>query len=114
MNGTLQRRADAVITDAIAWLDRAGQSRFFLWAHLYDPHRPYDPPEPYRSRYADQYVAEIAFADAQIGRLIDYLRRRGLLDRTVVVVAGDHGESLGEHGERDHGIFVYESVFACR
>ena len=107
---TLQRRADDVITDAMAWLDRAGQSRFFLWAHLYDPHRPYDPPEPYRSRYADQYVAEIAFADAQIGRLLDYLRRRGLLDRTVVVVAGDHGESLGEHGERDHGIFVYESV----
>lgn len=105
-----QRRGDEVVTDAAAWLDQLGNSRFFLWAHLYDPHRPYDPPEPYRSRFGDAYVAEIAFADAQIGRLLDALDERGLSDRTIVVVAGDHGESLGEHGERDHGIFIYESV----
>jgi arylsulfatase A-like enzyme len=105
-----QRRADAVITDAIDWLDTTGGSPFFLWAHLYDAHRPYEPPEPFRSLYADPYVAEIAFVDSQIGRLLDALDRRRLAPRTVVIVAGDHGESLGEHGEDDHGIFVYESV----
>ena len=105
-----RRRADEVITDAIRWIDGVDGSRFFLWAHLYDPHRPYDPPEPFRSRYTDPYIGEIAFADSQIGRLLDALDRRRLLDRTIVVVAGDHGESLGDHGERDHGIFVYEST----
>jgi arylsulfatase A-like enzyme len=107
---TGQRRADNVVTDAIRWLEGIGGSRFLLWTHLYDAHRPYDPPEPFRSRYTDPYVGEIAFADSQIGRLLDTLERRGFLDRTIVVVAGDHGESLGEHGERDHGIFIYESV----
>jgi choline-sulfatase len=106
----LQRRGNEVVDDAIQWLDGAGDSRFFVWAHLYDPHRPYDPPEPYRSIHADPYVGEIAFADAQIGRLLAALDRRRLLNRTIVIVAGDHGESLSEHGERDHGIFVYESV----
>jgi arylsulfatase A-like enzyme len=105
-----QRRADEVIADATRWLERIDGSRFFLWTHLNDPHRPYDPPEPFRSRYFDPYVGEIAFADSQIGRLLEALDRQGLLDRTIVIVAGDHGESLGEHGERDHGIFVYESV----
>jgi arylsulfatase A-like enzyme len=106
-----QRRADDVIADALQWLDDAGTTTpFFLWTHLYDPHAPYDPPEPYRTAFLDPYIGEIAFADAQIGRLLDALERRGVLDRTVVVVAGDHGESLGDHGERDHGIFVYESV----
>jgi arylsulfatase A-like enzyme len=97
--------------DAIQWLETVAGSRFFLWAHLYDPHRPYDPPEPYRSRYAhNPYIGEIAFADAQIGRLIGALEQQRLLDRTVVIVTADHGEALGSHGERDHGIFVYEDV----
>jgi arylsulfatase A-like enzyme len=88
-----------------------GESPFFLWAHLYDAHRPYDPPEPFASRHAsDPYVGEIAYADAQIGRLVQALERRQRLDRTIVIVAGDHGESLGEHGERDHGILIYENV----
>ena len=106
----LHRRGDDVMTDAIRWVDDVRNAPFFLWAHLYDPHRPYDPPEPYRSRHFDPYVGEIAFADAQIGRLLDRLREHGLLERTIVIVAGDHGESLGEHGEQDHGIFVYENV----
>ena len=105
-----QRRGDEVVTDAIKWLDGLDEAPFLLWAHLYDAHRPYDPPEPFRSRHADPYVGEIAFMDTQIGRLIDALQARGRLDRTIIVVAGDHGESLGEHGEDDHGIFVYESV----
>lgn len=105
-----QRRGDHVMKDAIAWLDSVRRSRFFLWVHLYDPHRPYDPPEPFRSRYGDPYVGEIAFADAQIGDLLEALDTYRLREKTIVIVAGDHGESLGEHGERDHGIFVYESV----
>jgi choline-sulfatase len=107
----LQRRGDRVVSDAIQWLDAIAGSRFLMWVHLYDPHRPYDPPEPFASIYAhNPYVGEIAFADAQIGRLLDVLKRRALLNRTIVVVAGDHGESLGERGERDHGVFIYENV----
>jgi choline-sulfatase len=105
-----QRRGDEVVTDALRWLDEVGDARFLLWAHLYDPHRPYDPPEPYRSRYADRYVGEIAFADSQIDRVLDALDARDLMNRTIVIVAGDHGESLGDHGEQDHGVFIYESV----
>lgn len=105
-----QRPADEVVTEAISWIETIDDSPFFVWAHLYDPHRPYDPPEPFRSRHTDPYVAELAFADSQIGRLLDALDRRQLLERTIVVVAADHGESLGDHGERDHGIFIYESV----
>jgi arylsulfatase A-like enzyme len=107
----MQRRADAVIDSAIRWLDSIGSDRFFLWTHLYDAHRPYDPPEPYRSKYGhDLYLGEIAFADSQVERLLKALDQRRLLDRVVLVIAGDHGESLGDHGERDHGIFVYEEV----
>jgi arylsulfatase A-like enzyme len=106
-----QRPANQVVDEALAWLQRLGPSPFFLWVHLYDPHAPYEPPEPYRTIHGDDpYVGEIAFADEQIGRLVEVLDRRGLSARTVVVVAGDHGESLGDHGERGHGIFVYQSV----
>lgn len=108
---SLQRRADAVMDNAIRWIDSVAGAPFFLWTHLYDAHRPYDPPEPYRSTYGHNlYVGEIAFADSQIGRLLEALEQRKLLDRIVLVVAADHGESLGDHGERDHGIFVYEEV----
>ena len=106
-----QRPADSVMDDAIRWLDTIQGSRFFLWTHLYDAHRPYDPPEPYRSVYGHNlYVGEIAFTDSQIGRLLEALEQRNLLAHTVVVVTADHGESLGNHGERDHGVFVYEDV----
>ena len=109
--GVRQRRAGDVVGDALDWLDGVGASPFFAWAHLYDAHRPYDPPEPFASTYAhNPYVGEIAYADSQVGRLLAGLERRRLLDRTIVVVAGDHGESLGERGERDHGVFIYENV----
>lgn len=104
----LQRRADDVVDDATAWLKTITRERFFLWAHLYDPHRPYEPPAPYD--VADAYTGEIAYAASQLGRLLDALEERDLLDRTIVIVAGDHGESLGEHGESDHGIFLYDGV----
>jgi arylsulfatase A-like enzyme len=107
----LQRHADQVVDEAVTWLDGWDGTSFLLWVHLYDPHAPYDPPEPFRTAYRDDlYAGEIAFADAQIGRLLDVLDRRRLLDRTAVIVAGDHGESFNEHGERGHGIFVYQTV----
>lgn len=103
-----QRRADEVVDDAIRWLE-AGDGRFFLWTHFYDPHRPYDPPAAVQS-VSDPYVGEIVFVDSQIGRLMEALERLGVMRDTLVVVVGDHGESLGEHGERDHGVLLYESV----
>src|SRR5439155_20307342 len=95
----------------LSWLAHVGSSRFFAWVHFYDAHAPYQPPEPYRTLYASRpYDAEIAFMDAQAGRILDSLQQRGLLDRTIVVIIGDHGEGLGDHGETAHGVFVYESV----
>lgn len=107
----LQRAADAVADRALEWLYQHDGARFFAWLHFYDPHAPYEPPEPYRTIYAtDPYLGEIAFVDTQLGRVLAFLDERRILDRTIVVVIGDHGESLGEHGERTHGLFVYESV----
>jgi arylsulfatase A-like enzyme len=107
----VRRPGNEVVDDAIAWLNTVGHERFFLWVHLYDIHQPYAPPEPFASRYPGMpYVGEVAFADSQIGRLLGALASRGLARRTVVIVAGDHGESLGEHGEAAHGLFVYDSV----
>jgi choline-sulfatase len=111
--GAIQRPANEVVDHALQWLsgDSGIPARFFAWVHLYDPHTPYEAPEPYKSRFAGKpYQAEIAFTDAQVGRLIAFLEEHRLLERTVVVVAGDHGESLGDHGEQAHGFFIYESV----
>ena len=84
---------------------------WFVWAHLYDPHEPYTPPEPYRSRYpAQPYDGEVAFTDAALGNFLDRLRAAGALDNTLVVITADHGEALGEHGERTHGLFAYEAT----
>jgi arylsulfatase A-like enzyme/Tfp pilus assembly protein PilF len=104
-----ERPAEAVVDRALAWLDRADARPFFAWVHLYDPHAPYAPPEPYRTRFHDSlYDGEVAYVDAQIGRILDDLERRGLRDRTIVAVVGDHGEALGEHGELTHGLLLYE------
>lgn len=105
----VQRRAAAVIDDAIRWLAGVGDSAFFLWTHLYDPHRPYQAPEPFASRY-DPYIAELVYADSQIARLLDALQQRDLLERVIVVVTADHGESLGEHREMDHDLPLRERV----
>jgi choline-sulfatase len=112
--GAIQRPANEVVDHALEWLRATPvtpASPFFAWVHLYDPHTPYEAPEPYKSTFAGKpYQAEIAFTDAQVGRLISFLEERQLLEHTVVVVAGDHGESLGDHGEQAHGFFIYESV----
>jgi arylsulfatase A-like enzyme len=100
------------MNDAIAWLEHADQRPFLLWTHLYDAHQPYEPPEAVC--FADQQPLRRRdrVRDAQLRRLLDTLDRRGLSRRTVVVVLADHGESLGERGERDHGIFLYDNCHA--
>jgi len=104
-----QRGAEAVVGRALAWLDGVGEEPSFAWVHLFDPHMPYDPPEPERSRYPGApYDGEIAYADRMIGRLLDGYRDRGLYGRTLVVFTADHGEALGEHGELTHGVFLFE------
>ncbi len=96
---------------AITNLPSHESSPWFAWVHLYDPHEPYTPPEPYRSRYgAEPYDGEIAYADASLGAFLAKLRSAGALANTLVVVASDHGEGLGEHGERTHGLFAYDST----
>jgi arylsulfatase A-like enzyme/Flp pilus assembly protein TadD len=106
--GTVQKPGDEVMTDALGWLEQVKSGKFFAWVHLYDPHAPYEPPEPYASRYPDTpYLGEIAYTDAVVGRLLSWLRQGGLLDRTIVVVTADHGESLGDHGEAAHAYFIY-------
>ena len=110
----VQRPGAEVVDRAIAWLDEDRQRPFFAWVHLYDPHTPYDAPEPFRSRFpatlTGAYDAEIASADAQVGRLLARLEASGQLDSTLVVLLGDHGESLGEHQEQTHGFFVYDAT----
>jgi len=106
-----QRPANEVVDDALGWLTRLGKDRFFVWMHLYDPHAPYDPPEPYRTDFAGRlYDGEIAFTDAQLGRVFDWLRSSGHEQDTVVAVLSDHGESLGEHQEQTHAVLIYEAT----
>ncbi len=109
---TLQKRGDVVLPEAIQWLEKAPKNeRLFLWLHLYDPHDPYEPPEPWASRYAGRpYDGEVAWTDELIGRLDAALDRLGLRSDTLLVVTSDHGESLGEHGENVHGFFVYQAT----
>jgi arylsulfatase A-like enzyme/Tfp pilus assembly protein PilF len=107
----IQRPANEVLDKALPWIEQSNSAPFFAWIHLYDPHSPYRPPEPFATKYKGHpYNGEIAFADSQIARLVSTLKSRGLYDRTVIVVMGDHGESLGDHGESAHGFFVYNSV----
>ena len=107
----LRRPAVEVTDGALRWLDGPSPLPFFAWIHFYDAHAPYEPPEPYRSQHPGRpYDGAIAFEDSQVGRLIAFLEARGLLDRTIIVVMGDHGEGLGEHGEWTHALFAYDSV----
>jgi choline-sulfatase len=109
--GSVDRAANEVADHALQWLDSVAGSRFFGWVHFYDAHSTYAPPEPFKTRYANRpYAGEIAFVDSQLSRIVTWLESRSLLERTVIVVLGDHGESLGEHGESTHGFFVYEGV----
>jgi len=108
---SMQRRGEITLTHTLEWLGQQRGAPFFLWFHLWDAHDPYNPPEPYRTRFAgDPYNGCIAYVDATVGKLLDYLRKQGLYDNTLIAVAADHGESLGEHGELTHSIFLYDST----
>ncbi len=108
---SVERRAEAVVGSALSWLNTHRQGPFFIWVHCYDPHAPYDPPPPYRARYASEpYDGEVAYTDFAMGKLFARLRALGLYDDSVIAVMADHGEALGEHGEHHHGIFLYDET----
>jgi arylsulfatase A-like enzyme/tetratricopeptide (TPR) repeat protein len=108
----LERRAGETVDRFLSWFaSRPPAKLFFAWLHLYDPHSPYRPPEPFFSQYFSHlYDGEIAYCDDQIGRALTALKQSGLYDRTLVIFLSDHGESLGEHGEDEHGLFLYSAT----
>jgi len=109
--GLVDRRADESVNHSIAWLSKHRQKPFFFWLHLYDPHSPYDPPEPYKAEYRDHpYDGEIAYVDHELGRLLAWLKQNRVYENTTIALLSDHGESLGEHGENEHGFFIYDST----
>jgi arylsulfatase A-like enzyme/Flp pilus assembly protein TadD len=107
-----ERRGDEVVAAALAWWRQQPRGRpRFLWVHLFDPHAPYDPPEPFRSRFAaNLYLGEVAAADSFLAPLLGPLLDGRAAPQPFVVVTADHGESLGEHGELTHGLFAYEAT----
>ncbi len=110
--GAIARRSGAEVNrPAMAWLQDHAQRPFFLFLHYYDAHHPYEPHPPRTSPFSDDpYAGEIAYIDDCIGQVLDRLRALGVYDNTLVIVTGDHGESLGEHGEITHSYFVYQST----
>lgn len=134
----VQRTADQVVDAAVGWLEQPDERPFFAWLHFYDPHTPYDPPEPFKSKFGGEnpdqappsatagpgsqieqlkawrqhqnalYDGEIAWTDSQVGRLMRWLEAQGISDDTIVIVVGDHGEAIGSHGEIEHGYYVYD------
>ncbi len=110
----IQRPGSEVVDQALAWLREEQERPFFAWVHLYDAHTPYAAPEPFRSRFpataSGAYDAEVATVDSLVGRLLDALEQDGRLRETLIVVVGDHGEMLGEHGEQTHGFFIYDAA----
>jgi arylsulfatase A-like enzyme/Flp pilus assembly protein TadD len=108
-SGERERRADAVVSAALDWIS-ARQQKWFAWVHVYDPHAPYAPPGEWASRFAaNPYLGEVSWTDSALGALFDRIRQSQQRP-TLVIVTGDHGESLGEHGELTHSIFAYEST----
>lgn len=107
-----ERIAGQVISPALAWLDRLRPNQpFFAWVHLYDAHTPYSAPPPFGARFSQRpYDGEVAYVDSEIAKLLARLETMGALENTLVVAIADHGESLGDHGEEDHGLFLYDSV----
>jgi arylsulfatase A-like enzyme/Tfp pilus assembly protein PilF len=109
--GRLERRGMDVGRRAETWLGAHDAGPHFVWVHLYDPHDPYEPPPPYSEIYKDRlYDGEIAYADSALGQFIAYLKKKNWYENALIIVVGDHGEGLGEHGEDTHGIFLYDST----
>lgn len=109
----VQRRGDEVLSEAYKWLESHTQGKFFAWIHLYDPHTPYDPPEPHKTQYGGKpfrlYDGELAYVDQLMGEFRSFMEEKDLMDKTLIVFTADHGESLGEHKESAHGFFIYDS-----
>ena len=108
--GELQRAGGETVRSALTWIDGLKEKPFFLFLHLYEPHTPYDPVEPFRSRYSDRYDGEIATVDAILGAFLEALDQRGLYDEAIIIVVSDHGEGLGDHGESEHGVLLYREA----
>ncbi len=109
--GEAERRAGETTDRALAFLGGGARAPLFLWVHYFDPHEPYEPPEPFRSRYPESpYLGEIAYMDRELGRLVEAFEGRPGGGGSRILVAGDHGEGLGEHGETLHGNLLYQGV----
>jgi len=108
--GEVQRPGPETVRRALDWLRGVRERPFLLFVHLFEPHSPYAPPEPYRTRYGASYDGEVAAADAAVGALVAGLRELGVYDRSIVVLLSDHGEGLGDHGEAEHGILLYRET----
>lgn len=106
----VERKAEIVVDNALDWL-KSQESLWFLWIHCWDPHDPYEPPEPFKTQYEKHpYSGEVAYTDFVLAKLFEYLEEENLFDNTLIIFTGDHGESLGEHGEKTHGFYAYNST----
>ncbi len=106
----VERRAGVVVDRALNWI-KEQQNPWFLWIHCFDPHQRYDPPEPFKSQYPGRsYEGEVAYVDFELGKLFDYLEEENRMDDTFIIFTADHGEALGEHGEKTHGYFAYNAT----
>ncbi|HEV7919515.1 MAG TPA: sulfatase-like hydrolase/transferase, partial [Thermoanaerobaculia bacterium] len=105
-----QRPGSETAAAALRWLEPRRERPFFLFLHLYEPHTPYDPPEPFRGRYSSRYDGEIAHADQIVGDFLARLKALGIYDRALIILTSDHGEGLGDHGEDQHGILLYRET----
>jgi choline-sulfatase len=106
-----ERRAGDTVDRAIHWLNTQSGKPYFLWVHLYDPHMPYKPPGPFREKYKGRpYDGEIAYTDHELGRLLDAVGKKAPAGKTITAILSDHGESLSEHGEFSHGVFLYDAT----
>ena len=108
--GRAQRSGDETREIAQPWIAAHKSKPFFFFFHIYEPHSPYDPPEPFRSRYGSTYDGDVAASDAIVGRFLDFLRAEGIYDRATIILLSDHGEGLGDHGEDEHGVLLYRET----
>lgn len=107
----VERPADGMVDIALDWIQKQGDSPWFCWIHLFDPHSPYDPPQAFKEKYPnDHYGGEVAFVDQELGRLFKAIDAQAAKDQSIIILTSDHGESLGEHGELTHGVFAYNST----
>jgi choline-sulfatase len=106
-----ERPAGDTVDRALHWLSVQSGKPYFLWVHLYDPHMPYKPPSPFKEKYKSRpYDGEIAYADQQLGKLLAAVQKKAPADKTIITILSDHGESLSEHGEFSHGVFLYDAT----